>query len=278
MPLTSTCGADTLGENLYDTLGEGSSYVLPAVDWTDAKFDLPSQTDNPLYADVNSLTNADLTTQSVGGDGSFDAIMSSIKAHLKDEYEEGRLTGADYAKAYTELTGGAMSAGVQFLLGREQSYWNGVLVQAQARKAETESVLAIVQLEIGKATLVTTQHQAKAAEGQVALLKMQLASEDAKYCLTSEQVESKRADTSNTRTDGTPIVGTAGKQKELYTQQIDSYQKDSSFKIAKLFSDSWTVQKTLNENLEAPDNFLNAEVDKVMNSIREGSGLGTPAP
>jgi redox-regulated HSP33 family molecular chaperone len=171
-----------------------------------------------------------------------------------------------------------MSAGVQFLLGREQSYWNGVLVQAQARKAETESVLAIVQLEIGKATLVTTQHQAKAAEGQVALLKMQLASEDAKYCLTSEQVESKRADTSNTRTDGTPIVGTAGKQKELYTQQIDSYQKDSSFKIAKLFSDSWTVQKTLNENLEAPDNFLNAEVDKVMNSIREGSGLGTPAP
>jgi hypothetical protein len=273
MPLKSTCGADDLGKSLYDTLGD--NYALPTVDWSDAKFELKSQINNPLYADVDPLNNADLTTQSVGGSGSFDAIMLSIKAHLKEEYDEGRLTGLDYAKAYTELTGGAMSAGVQFLLGKEQAYWNSTLVQAQARKAETESVLAIVQLEIGKATLVTTQNQAKAAEGQVALLKMQLATEDAKYCLTSEQVESKRADTSDVRTDGLVIQGTAGKQKELYAQQIDSYQKDSAYKVAKLYSDGWTVQKTLNENLEAPDNFLNAEINKVLDSIREGVGLGT---
>jgi hypothetical protein len=218
-----------------------------------------------------------LTTKTIDGTGSFDVVMFSIKTHLKEEYEAGRLTGLDYAKAYTELTGGAMSAGVQFLLGRDQAYWNGILVQAQARKAETESVLAMVQLEIGKANLVMTQHQAKAAEGQVALLKMQLATEDAKYCLTTEQVESKRADTSDTRTDGAPIVGTAGKQKELYTQQIDSYQKDSAYKVAKMFSDGWTVQKTLNENLEAPNNFLNAEIDKVLESVRENVNLGSPA-
>jgi hypothetical protein len=276
MPLTSTCGADDLGTNLYDTLGEGGTYVLPTVDWTDAKFSTPSKVDNPLYADVATLTNEDLTTKTIDGTGSFDVVMFSIKTHLKEEYETGRLTGLDYAKAYTELTGGAMSAGVQFLLGKDQAYWNGILVQAQARKAETESVTAMVQLEIGKATLVMTQHQAKAAEGQVALLKMQLASEDAKYCLVHEQVESKRADTSDTRTDGSAIAGTAGKQKDLYTQQIDSYQKDSAYKVAKMFSDGWTVQKTLNENLEAPNNFLNAEIDAVLESVRTDVGLGTP--
>jgi hypothetical protein len=37
MPLTSKCGADDLGKNLYDTLGEGGTYVLPTVDWTDDK-------------------------------------------------------------------------------------------------------------------------------------------------------------------------------------------------------------------------------------------------
>jgi hypothetical protein len=278
MPLTSTCGADDLGENLYTGLGGGADYTLPTVDWTDAKFDLPSQDNNPLYANVDPLKNDDLASETVDGTGSFDAIMLSIKTHLKEEYENGRLTGLDYAKAYTELTGGAMSAGVQFLLGREQAYWNGILVQAQARKAETDSVLAIVQLEIGKATLITTQHQAKAAEGQVALIKMQLATEDAKYCLTTEQMETKRAETSDTRSDGTVITGTAGKQKDLYTQQIDSYQKDSAYKVAKLYSDGWTVQKTLDENLPAPDNFEKDEINKVLDSIREGVGLGTVAP
>jgi hypothetical protein len=91
-------------------------------------------------------------------------------------------------------------------------------------------------------------------------------------------METKRAETSDTRSDGTVITGTAGKQKDLYTQQIDSYQKDSAYKVAKLYSDGWTVQKTLDENLPAPDNFEKDEINKVLDSIREGVGLGTVAP
>ena len=69
------------------------------------------------------------------------------------------------------------------------------------------------------------------------------------------------------------VAGAIGKQKDLYTQQITSYLRDSELKAAKIFSDAWITQKTLDEGLTAPTNFTNATVDIVMSKIRTNNSL-----
>jgi hypothetical protein len=337
MPVT-TQGAD-LAAGIITQLGD--NFSLPTVDLTTAEYTLPAQLDNTLYDDVGQIEVADLTSGVEGGAGAFDKIMTSNKAHILGEYEAGRITGDQYAKAYIELTSSALSAGVQMVLGRDQAYWQAHIAQAQGRKAEIEAVTASVQLAAAKAQLATLLYQSQEAETRAVLTKMQLATEDATYRLTNEQyiqaaftttsiqplqrdlaaeqsdqaaftttymqplqktqlegqisqvaytvgsflpaqknlvdeqVEAKRAETSDTRSDGGVIRGTAGKQKDLYTQQIDSYQKDSAYKVAKMFADGWTVQKTLDENLPPPANFGESEINSVLHSIRTGVDLGS---
>lgn len=92
--------------------------------------------------------------------------------------------------------------------------------------------------------------------------------------LLQEQVEGARAQTLNTRTDGvTPVVGLIGKQKDLYTQQIESYQRDAEVKAAKMFIDSWVTQKTIDEGLLAPTALQNASIETVMQRIKTNNGL-----
>ncbi len=91
--------------------------------------------------------------------------------------------------------------------------------------------------------------------------------------LVKEQREAERSKTLNTRTDGQTVVGSVGKQKDLYTQQIDSFIKDAKFKTAKMYLDGWITQKTLDEGLTAPTELTNATIDSVLSSNRSTNGL-----
>ena len=93
------------------------------------------------------------------------------------------------------------------------------------------------------------------------------------YELLVEQTEVQRAQTLDTRSDGSTVVGAVGKQKDLYSQQIKSYQRDSELKAAKLFADAWTVQKTVDEGFVAPANFQNPSLDSVLGHIKTNNNL-----
>lgn len=93
--------------------------------------------------------------------------------------------------------------------------------------------------------------------------------------LIKEQFEAERAKTLDIRSDGAVVVGSIGKQKDLYTQQIDSFVKDAQFKVGKLYSDAWITQKTLNDVLQAPTQYTNAEVDEVLIALRANNNLGS---
>lgn len=95
----------------------------------------------------------------------------------------------------------------------------------------------------------------------------------AQHQMIMEQVEGARAQTMDTRIDGTPVVGLVGKQKDLYTQQIESYQRDAEVKAAKMFIDTWVTQKTIDEGLIAPTVLQNASIETVMSRIKTNNGL-----
>lgn len=285
--IIEACGADTLANELTTSLTAGENFDLPDVDLTASEFNI-SANDDGLSQAVVHLTNADLTTKTVDGTGTFDNVMSGMKAHLKEEFERGRITGEQYAKVYMGIAEASLSNSVQYLLGRDQSYWQAVTARLAAQVARANVVTARVQLEISKVELQKTRLDMAKSKAEYALTKMKVSSESMAYCLAKfnldnlmpvnllmvrEQYEGARAQTLDTRSNGVPIAGMIGKQKDLYSQQIISYKRDSEVKVAKLFTDAWITQKTIDEGLLAPTGFTNLSLDGILTKLKSVNEL-----
>lgn len=275
------CGADTEANELLISLTSGDDFVVPDIDLSGPEYQIPGDGTGPGYDPIEPLTEAKLTTRVVGGTGMFDGLMVTFSAHLKAEYEKGRITGADYTKAYIALTEAALSGAVTYLLGKDQAFWQAMLAQAQA-------ITAKVQLATAKVQMAAVRIEAMNAKAGYGLTKLKLSTESVTYCtaqynlanmlpqqleVLKEQTEAQRAQTLDTRTDGTTIVGLLGKQKALYTQQITSYQRDAEVKTAKLFTDAWITQKTMDEGLLPPTGFTNASLDTILTKLKLNNGL-----
>lgn len=290
-------GADVLANTLLTSLTTGVTFDVPDIDPTGITFDQPAAS-GALYGTVSPLTVADLTTGVVDGTGVFDKLMTSLVAHLKVEYQANRISGAEYTKAYVGVVGAALQTASQFLLTKESAYWGALLAQAQTKSADVELITARLGLETARVLLARNQFEASTAEVNYGLSKMKIATEDITYAnlvaqgegldytndnilpkqaqLLAEQIEVQRSQTMDTRSDGvTTIVGAVGKQKDLYTQQISSYQRDAEMKVAKLYSDAWITQKTIDEGLTAPAQFVNTEVNEVLLAVRAANSLGS---
>jgi hypothetical protein len=282
-----TYGSDTVANTLMTSLLAGEDFNLPDVDLSGPDFAFPVET-GELYADIDRVANEDLTSKAVGGSGTFDVVMAGIDAHLKREYENGRITGAEYSKVYVALTESALGNSVQFLLGKEQSYWQAMAAKYQAQAQRIGVITAKVQLETAKVQLQALGFEVLANGANYALTKAKIATEDAQYGaalynlsnilpeqlkMVKEQAEAQRAQTLDVRFDGSAVSGSIGKQKELYTQQITSYRRDAEVKAAKIFSDAWIAQKSVDEGLLAPTNFQNATIDTVLSKIKTANEL-----
>lgn len=276
-----SCSAEVEANRLLEELTKGDDFTLPDIDMSGPEWDIPGGDGSPIFGAITKVTNESLTTREVGGSGTFDALMESAHNHLKAEFKANRITGGEYTKAYIAMMESCMSNAVQFLLGRDQAYWAAALAQIQA-------VTARVTLATSKAQFVLAKIQALSAKSEYALTKMKIATESETYCaalfnadqmlpqqlkLITEQTEAQRAQTLDTRTDGTVVKGSVGKQKELYSQQITSYQRDAEVKASKLFTDAWITQKTIDEGLNPPNGFTNASIDTILTKLKSNNGL-----
>lgn len=276
-----SCSAEVEANRLLDELTKGDDFTLPDVDMSGPEWDIPGGDSSPIFGAITKVTNESLTTREVGGSGTFDALMESAHNHLKAEYKANRITGGEYTKAYIATMEACMNNAVQFLLGRDQAYWAAAMAQIQA-------VTARVQLATSKAQFVLAKIQALSAKSEYALTKMKIATESETYCaalfnadqmlpqqlkLITEQTEAQRAQTLDTRSDGATVTGSVGKQKELYSQQITSYQRDAEVKASKLFTDAWITQKTIDEGLNPPNGFTNASIDTILTKLKSNNGL-----
>ena len=130
-------GSETLANVLLPALIAGKDFTFPELDLSQPIFAQPGTT-GPIHGEISKIEVSDFTDGTVGGEGAFDKIMMSLKAHLKEEYAANRISGAEYSKVYIGLVSAAMSTAAQLLLNRDQSYWQALLVQQQARVADQQ--------------------------------------------------------------------------------------------------------------------------------------------
>jgi hypothetical protein len=282
---------------VFNSLMATTPIAIDPVDLSADVYKIPSDTTSAAYAEIKKLTNADLTSGATDGTGVFDVLMQGVRAQILKEYESGRITQAEYTKAYTAMMEAAMQNAVQFLIQRDAAYW-------QAVNAQAAMVTARVQNEIAKYNAVTARLGAETAKANLALSKVKLGTEDAQYgtakyqlenvlpqqvalsksqmdvaavqkALILEQTEVQRSQTLDARSDGQTVSGTVGAQKKLYAQQIISYQRDSEVKAGKIFSDAWITMRTSDDGLAAPAGFTNDSINQVLSALKANNGLGT---
>lgn len=240
-----SCDADTQANALLTSLLEGKSFDLPDTDLSDDKFQIPDEAGD-LYQGIKRLENEDLTTREVDGDGVFDNLMTSLSAHLKKEYEQNRISGAEYTKAYIAAMEGALAQGVGFLLQREQAYWQAIVAQQQARLTEVQVVTARVQLEATKAQLAEARMRVQIAEAEYGLTKMRIATEDQQYCLLKEQTTQAAAQTVQIEANTTQTTT----QTELITKQIEAADYTNEHMLPAQFAGLELDNDTKSFNLE----------------------------
>lgn len=154
---------------------------------------------SPLFKRQSDLTNKELTERKVDGCGTFDVLMSSVHAHILTEFQKNRITGSEYAKAYTAMTEAVMSNSVQYLLQKENAYWQAVNGQMQALTARVNVDLAIKELELKTAEIAIREKELLIKIKELDLMEEQIK-------LTKEQMEAQRAQTMDTRSDGVTLV------------------------------------------------------------------------
>lgn len=300
------CGAETEANTLLTSLVSGEDFTVPAVDLSGWKYNLPIEQTDDLYKEITPL-NITAVASGVGsptGSAYFDVLMKSAAAHLKVEWEAGRISGGEYTKAYIAIIESCMAGALNFAVQRDQSFW-------ASKTAQINAITALTLMENAKLQFLTLKFEALNTKANYALSKIKLSTESMSYCtakynleqilpiqkaqleaqtdlvvkqqdqldaqieLINEQKESARAQTLNTRSDGTTnVVGVLGKQKDLYTQQITSYQRDAENKAAKLFTDAWITMKTMDEGLLPPTNFQNTSLDAILADLKTNNGLG----
>ena len=93
------------------------------VDIANTKFVVPTGSESKIHEVQDRPSIDDVSSGAVDGSGIFDVLMRALKSQLQQEFEEHRITGSEYTRAYIELTQSALSASMQFLTARDASFW-----------------------------------------------------------------------------------------------------------------------------------------------------------
>lgn len=175
-----------------------------------------------LELDIN-----DLTTGELAGTGLFEELMRSTHGQLLNEYNGGRITGTEYAQAYTVSMGHVLQNSVQYLLQYLTVNKNLELMQKQIEAAEKNNELIELQKEqlrlanetakfnldcilpeqCKQAKLTTTimMEQVIQTEIQTDILRSQLTAAELQVQLVTEQIKNE-ADKNTDPTGGLNYV------------------------------------------------------------------------
>lgn len=205
---------------------------------------------------ITPITNEDLTTKVVDGTGIFDELMTAANAHLESQFKNERITGTQYAEVYLGQLQAVLANAVQFLIERDKTYLNNLLINAQIELADKQVELAEKQLE--------------QADKQLELLEKQIELQQAQSDLAKQKIKTEIAQIADT-VDGVAVTGVIGAQVALYKQQRESFLRDAEQKSLKILADTWITRKTIDDGVEVPVNFdtdaLNAFTQKVADGI-----------
>ena len=200
-----------------------------------------------IIAEIH-LTDEDLTTRVIDGDGTFDKLLTTMTTHINEQFREGRLVGTEYANVYLGSVTAVLQQAVFFLLNRDKFY--------------VDNLLSLKQIELAEKELLIKEQELEQAKKQNELA-------DAQIKLILQKVKTEKAQT-EPLIDGKPIDGLVGSQLKLYDKQRQSFDRDAEVKLLKTVLDTWITRKTTDEGTPLPKGIDTAGLDSIISLSVDG--------
>jgi len=240
---------------------------------------------------MSETTIDQLTQASIDGNGVFDVLMKSIKAHLVEEHTKNRIKGTEYSTVYLGALQTTMEQSLQFLLSKQKVDLEVALLQKQGLLLDAQTAVEIQkklnmisdELQTKAQTDLIQQQEANAViEGTVLtaqecklraefdLLKEQKLRTVSEAALLAQKKVTEQAQTSGTNLDTNSVLG---KQIQLYEAQRDGYRRDAEQKSVKIMVDTWNIRKSVDELTQAnavnklDDTFIGTAVQRMLDGI-----------
>lgn len=235
----------------------------------------------------------DLSTGAVDGTGIFDLLMAATKLHIKAEYDNGRIKGAEYSQVYLGALQSAMTQSIEFLLKQEATQAQNAILEQQLLQAIADTATANAQTALLTAQeLLIDQDVALRTQAVLTEVENTLVATATKCKLQAEfdvlvqqrlkviqeaAVLAKKVVTETAQTNGGAVTvdSVVGSQVALYTAQKNGFLRDAEQKAAKLYFDTWSVQRTTDETIAAnvTNKLTDADIGAVATQLKTGIGV-----
>ena len=247
---------------------------------------------------MTELAIAELTTGDVAGDGVFDVLMRSMKAHLAEEYSKQRLRGPEYSTVYLSGLQSAMDQGIRFLFDRT----NVELQRLQVQIAEKDLLLKdkeitladknieLAQTQIDKllAEIPLTEAQVRKIDAEILNIPKQGAVLDAQECklkgeynLIIQQIARSVADTTlieqKTTTEKAQVdasiadvESTIGRQNLVLENQARGYIRLAEQRAAEIMSGLFQMYLNVDEGSRVSDGVSTEDIKNTITKMTEG--------
>jgi len=87
---------------------------------------------------MTAISITEVTSSAIPGTGAFDKIMSAMQVRLEEEFNQGRITGDDYANVYLGAMTACMQQAVAFVLGKQNAASQVGLTDAQTLEVNAQ--------------------------------------------------------------------------------------------------------------------------------------------
>lgn len=198
------------------------------------------------------------------------AEIALIENNATKVAEEINLLKAQTSKTYAEVN---LLGTQNSNLGKEGNildYRLSTLLPSENSKLTAEAALITAQKETETAKTASTTVDGNTYAG---LIGAQIGKLNGEIELLDQKYETERAQTNDTN-GAINYNGIVGAQRNVYLAQIDGFKRDAEKNLAKIFSDTWSVQAS-NSILDTTQGygFSSAEVKSVMDTARKGIGI-----
>lgn len=209
---------------------------------------------------MTDIAITDVTNSTDGNDGTgvFDVLMGAVERHIQEQFDAGRIEGADFATVYLGSLKEVLQNSIQFVMTEQKSGLEAdVLTQQIIQEGEKTDLIiaqtAKVYEEIAASQADTTR---KNLLNNKQVAKVQA---DTDLVIEKEVTESKNSIT--------PTAGILGAKHELITAQTLGFKNDTKQKVLKLMLDGYAVNLSISGTANIPETVQDAAIDQMSQDI-----------
>ena len=222
---------------------------------------------------VSDLTNEVVTATE--GTGILDILLEKMDTRIQEQYDEGRITGSDFASAYVGLFNAVLSGAIQWALNQDKAAMEAAAARATVEKqwgylvSEDTDGDWILGASSGQGLI---DNQITDAENKVDLTIGQVAKVYADIALVGQQQESERAQTTD------PDGGLLKAKQDLIEAQTLGFASDTKQKVLKQMLEGYAVTLSIAGSATAPDATKEPQIDALTGEILADVGSSVNIP